>query len=654
MLKKVFFLCIIQGLSSLLLLPKDLVAQVKIDILEKSLQDSKSDSTTARILGELAWEIKFTNPKKSLEYATKELGLANKNNLVLYKADAYRCIGLINVVNKNYKQGVIAYDSCIFYANECKSEYYLASCLSLKAGMSAVFGDYDKAIELYELGLLHAKKANNPKVLAILYNNLSTAYKQSRKSPEKVKELLLQSIKNLESVNDHKNTAAAYVNLAQEYADEKNKSQASKYLKLSKKYLLKDTSDIQLIGVIYSSFATVYLAIDMIDSAKKYGLESEKILNALNVPDNLNDTYEALTKIYIANNNDSLAKQYALLTLELGKKQSRKITISNAFKYLSTIEENNGNPEKALEYYKLHKAWADSVFNTQREEYLQQMELKTAIAQQEFETKLETNKKLQENKYLTSKNKKLVILTIAFLLASIGLGLMSFSVLKSRKKILQINLQLQEEKKLVMQQSNNIQLLINEIHHRVKNNLTMLKSLLFLQSRSTINSEAKLILEEAQVRINSMALVHKSLFDDHENNKLNLPLFYENLLQELLHSYKLHSNEIDIQVEGNCEDINIEYAIPLAIIINELATNSLKYAFGNSTAPCIKLQIEQFNKQLIIEYKDNGVGLQDGIHLGSGGFGFKVISILTKQIKANIDFNRKENWSVFTISIPLQ
>jgi two-component system, sensor histidine kinase PdtaS len=621
--------------------------------LKQLLKNTKQDSTAARLQGELAWLLKFSNPTESLQFANAELSYGYQYKNALRLADAYRIKGLLYVVDKKYAEGIAFYDSCMYYAKSCNSEYYQASCLSLKAGMYGVFGDYEKSIETYEQGLLHAKKATDPRMLAVLSNNLSAAYKQSGTNKKAAQELLLISKKNFITINDYKNAAATMANIAQEFADEKNEAKAIAELNESISFLHKDTTDIQMKGVIYNTYASIYLDVHKIDSAKKYAHLSEKILDKLNVPDNLNDTYETLTKIYMAENNLLEAQKYAEKTLALGKLQSRKISISKAYENLAIIAENNNNAALALTYYKLHKAWSDSVFNAQREESLNNQEIKIKLAQQEFETTLETKKKQQENKELAVTNSRLTWLTILATLAGLALAFLSYLLWKSNKKKVQINQQLLAEKNIVEQQSKEKQILIGEIHHRVKNNLTMLKSLLFLQSRTTKQDETKRILEEAQARVSSMALVHKNLYDDNDTGKLNLPIFVENLLSELAISYRDKANEIAIQVTGICSELDIDIAIPLALILNELATNSFKYAFDGIYNPLISIRVSQSKNEVHIQYADNGIGLPANFDLQAGGFGFKVLHILIKQIKASIQYHKSSTQSVFEIVVPV-
>ncbi len=106
-------------------------------------------------------------------------------------------------------------------------------------------------------------------------------------------------------------------------------------------------------------------------------------------------------------------------------------------------------------------------------------------------------------------------------------------------------------------------------------------------------------------------------------------------------------------MEGHCEDLNIELAIPLALMMNELATNSFKYAFQNNGQHLIRIEIQQEDRLLKIRYADNGPGITGAFDLSKGGFGFRVLSILSQQINAHVSYHKGSNESVFLIELTL-
>ncbi len=646
--RRVLFLCCFFIYSTIIVAQKKSVIDYNIEI-----NNAKTDTLKARLQGELAWQVKFTDAKLATKLAEAEIKVGYKYKDFLKLADGFRMLGLQYVIAKKYIEGEAFYDSCIHYAILGNSDYYQASCYSLWSGLYGAHSDFDKSIALLQKGLAFAKKSNDPKIIATLSNNLAENLKLSGKKTFEIESLYLIALNNFTVTKQYTLAAVVAANLAQEYIDNNEVEKSKKTLQKSLAFLQKDTTEHFLVAQTYNAYASIYLQLQNISEAKKNALISKEILEKYALPDNLLLTIETLTKISLAEKNYTEAEQYALQQLKLAKQQQSKLNISNAYKALAQIEEYKQDYPKSISYYKLHQSWSDSVFNEKQQQNIASSEIKALLAQKEFETKFGTAQKEKLNAELNAKNnalqwqKWLAIIASALLLT---IGAVLFFTNKKTKKI---NNNLVNEKIIVQQQANEKLILINEIHHRVKNNLTMLKSLLYLQSKAAIEPETKRILTEAQARIQSMALVHQSLYDGKNAAKLNLTLFIEELFNQLSLTYLDKSKSVTIEVQGICNEVDIETAIPLALILNELATNSFKYAFANINEGEVKTLISQKENIITIQYTDNGPGLPTKFDITNGGFGFKVMNILAEQLNATINYKKEKDNSIFIIELPV-
>jgi len=175
------------------------------------------------------------------------------------------------------------------------------------------------------------------------------------------------------------------------------------------------------------------------------------------------------------------------------------------------------------------------------------------------------------------------------------------------------------------------ELLIKEIHHRVKNNLQVVNSLLRIQSREIDDEKVFSVFEEAQKRVLSMALLHERMYRTDDLQYIDLKEHFELLIK----SYALNKN---ITLSLNVEKINlgIKTLVPLSLIINEMITNSLKYAFKDRIDGSINVYLNKSknnNYELIIE--DDGIGFKD--EKESTGIGTKLILIFAKQLKGALE-----------------
>lgn len=202
------------------------------------------------------------------------------------------------------------------------------------------------------------------------------------------------------------------------------------------------------------------------------------------------------------------------------------------------------------------------------------------------------------------------------------------------------------------------EILLKEIHHRVKNNLQIIISLLRLQSRYIKDKETLQIFEESKDRIKSMALIHEQLYGTDNLSEININDYIQNLLSSLLESYKDSLKKVDIKLDTDDKiKLKINTAIPCGLIINELITNSLKYAFPNKKRGTIFINLnkksgESNYYELIVG--DDGVGLKQGMNEGelneiidsdNIGFGLKLVKILTGQIDGNLHVKNKKGVS---------
>lgn len=186
------------------------------------------------------------------------------------------------------------------------------------------------------------------------------------------------------------------------------------------------------------------------------------------------------------------------------------------------------------------------------------------------------------------------------------------------------------------------EVLMKEIHHRAKNNLTIISSLLNLQSRHINDKEALGVFKESQNRARSMALIHEKLYKSDDLRKIDFGEYIRSLTIELFHSYRTSSG---IKLNMDIDDINLDIntAVPLALIVNEIVTNSLKYAFpdkktGNVSVRFVKNVDEM---QLIVE--DNGIGFPSDLDFrNTNSLGMQLVNSLTEQIKGHIKLEREE------------
>ncbi len=189
--------------------------------------------------------------------------------------------------------------------------------------------------------------------------------------------------------------------------------------------------------------------------------------------------------------------------------------------------------------------------------------------------------------------------------------------------------------------------LLQEIHHRVKNNLAIVVSLLQLQVFRSENENEKYRLTEAQNRVHSIAMVHELLYQSEDFSSVDLKTYYDTLLRTISGSMKVENQKVEFDLRINIDSLNINQAIPLGLLINELATNSLKYAFQDAPQKgLISLAISREEERIFVKYSDNGPGFELSTINFESGLGMKIIDALLSQLDAEYDLNPKNGFAI--------
>ncbi|MFD0964149.1 histidine kinase dimerization/phosphoacceptor domain -containing protein [Pseudofulvibacter geojedonensis] len=176
--------------------------------------------------------------------------------------------------------------------------------------------------------------------------------------------------------------------------------------------------------------------------------------------------------------------------------------------------------------------------------------------------------------------------------------------------------------------------LLKEIHHRVKNNLQIVYSMLNMQSREIDNnSEALKIISEGKSRVMAMALIHKILYESDKLEKVFLDGYIKSLINNISQVYSSKKN-IQVDVETNNIYLDLDKAIPLGLILNELLTNSYKHAFVNRDSGIINIKLEEQNGQIIFNYKDNGIGVETTTLETLNSLGMRLVKRLSHQLNS--------------------
>lgn len=195
------------------------------------------------------------------------------------------------------------------------------------------------------------------------------------------------------------------------------------------------------------------------------------------------------------------------------------------------------------------------------------------------------------------------------------------------------------------------EVLLKEVHHRVKNNLQVISSILNLQSNFVHDERILALLEESRNRIHSMAIIHENLYKTSNFSSINFTKYLQELTKNLVESYHIGKEKsISIHFDLQEVDLSLDQAIPCGLILNEIITNSLKYAFVQQTSGTILLEVKVVDQQVHITIADDGIGLpEDYNYMESDSLGIQLIVTLIEQLDGRIKIENSNGLKYFII-----
>ena len=196
------------------------------------------------------------------------------------------------------------------------------------------------------------------------------------------------------------------------------------------------------------------------------------------------------------------------------------------------------------------------------------------------------------------------------------------------------------------------EVLLKEIHHRVKNNLQIISSLLNMQAKKITDEKSRAIFLDSQNRVKSMALIHESLYQSSDLSQIDFDEYLRKLAAQILRSYNLDAERIRLTFSSANMQMSVDAAVPCGLIINELVSNSLKYAFPDNRKGEIRIVLEATPRSYILSCADDGIGLPPDFDiLQTNSLGLKIVRTLTDQLNGDLNIHTT-NGTTFEITFP--
>ncbi|HEY1039886.1 MAG TPA: tetratricopeptide repeat protein [Bacteroidia bacterium] len=627
-----------------------------LDSLNLALKNAKHDTTRIHCLVKISNEIYPFYPDSVTPICTKAIALINKNiatagsaekkSYLTDKARALSNMGFIEQNKGNNEKAIDLWQQALKIREEINEQLGIASLLNNIGFVYMENGSTDKALDFYRKSLKIREKAGNKGGITNSLHNIASIY-YATGDTVKALEYYRKNLAIQQEINDKKGMAYSYLNIGNTLFEINpgNVKEPLDYLQKSlslfeeiqfKQGIIKALKNI---GKIYQSEGLpgctgsrkeclqkgIVAAMDNFQRSLKI---SEEISNKEGTAEALN----YIADCYYRQNKLKEAMVYANKGMMVSQELKSPSLIKTAANLLYGIYEKQNKPEPALEMYKLFIQMRDSIQNKENQKTLIRSEFqiefdKKAIADS---LKLAKDKEVYTIQIENDKKQKLYLYILVFLSLVSGFFIYNrFRVTARQKKEIELR------NSIISRSLEEKEVLLKEIHHRVKNNLQVISSLLGLQSESIENGALKNLFSESKNKINTISLIHQKLYQSGDLAEIDMHDYFSSLYNYIQPLFENNRKNIQFNLSTAAIKFDVDTSVPLGLIFNELITNSLKYAFADKRDGTIDVTLEELEKgRFVFSVSDDGSGF-DGQTKRSNSLGLNLVRMLTSQLNGN-------------------
>lgn len=548
------------------------------------------------------------------------------------KADAHLNQGRLDLAEKELLEVLTVYKKIGFKK--------LHFTYDLLADVYRLKGDLGKSL-YYSLACVKSMEEANDLVYAPdFYEQLALAYKDLGKHDLSI-ELLNKAIAILKSKEkmDYTNLYAFVDLLSKELVQIKKPKEALQEVQhIIKEYPPKKNTDK---AIIYGSLAYCYNKNNQINLAETNFTEMIHLYEESNstLDIDLSEAYFQFGKFYEEHKNYDKARINFQKSLNFPKGIVELSQVKEANLYLFKIDSAQGNYIKAIKYFQKYKALNDSIFNEKKNRQIEELQILYGLEKKEKEfSTLKLDMDAEKQKTIQAKSTiKFGICVVVFLLVSILLFWISYQAKKKNNELLlnQKN-EIDQKNEALQKLVNEKESLMQEIHHRVKNNLQIVMSLLNSQSSTLKNKEAFDAIQKSQHRLYAISLLHQKLYRTDIVREIEMENYINDLLNNFCDTFDMQN--INFEVDLDPLFLDEAQAVSVGLILNETITNAIKYGFQNhqnGTIFIVMKSIENFKVKLQI--KDNGIGFPEDFNAQTT-LGINLITGLAQQLDGEVSF----------------
>lgn len=611
--------------------------QFDFDSLEQ-LVSSSPDTVGIKMLFDATYALRKNFPDSALSYGQRALERSKIIGFDRGIAESYNNLGAVFIIRSEYDTAVSLHRKSIEYYQKLGDEKGRATALNNIGHIEQERGNYEAAAEVLLESIQLNEQIGNDKILGSNYINLGLVMSNLGQADEAIS-YYRKAIPLKEASEDFESLGNIYNNLGIEFRVRDQLDSAEYFYRKAIHYRI-NARDYYALAGSYNNLGILYYYLDKPDSTAKLFHNALQTYQAVDDKKEIARSYFNIAELHRMQGRYGNAITNLELALASAKQAKSKEQLRDIYKGLSRVNASNGNYEKAYEYRLSYEDYEDSLRSDRTNRMVTEMSTKYQTAEKDREiAALNLDQQTAALALANSQNQRNIFIS-GFIIFFIAAGFLLYRYNTKRKtsnllteKNQQISLALEERETL-----------LKEIHHRVKNNLQVISSLLNLQAGSLKDEAAVDAVKEGQNRVKSMALIHQKLYSAEDIRGVDVQDYLENLTSELFSAFGVQGAGFEIDASGI--KLDIDTVIPLGLIINELITNTIKYAFVTSHEGLLEIQIREEGDKLNVMVRDNGAGMDAEALEKSNSFGWKMIRSLSRKVKAEINILNDQGTTV--------
>jgi len=591
--------------------------------LEEAYPLASPDSLQFSMLNDLAYYWHTRNLVKAFHFTQKGLQLTTSKKNLLWEGRFQITQGaiLLRMEKLDSAQTVLS-DA---YNKVCESDLPF-----LNTQLGYVYerrGQLDKATDYAIASLELGKKLGDAKAIALAYSDLSNLFWKQSKFVTGL-EYGLKSLEIFEEIGitDLDYDFTLYV-VGNNYLGLQDYPNAQKYYEhsivIGERYgFYNNLSD------AYISLVDLYAFLGAFEKADEAGINAVKYAELLENNFMVMRSWLSIGKLRNLQKDydsaiESLLKCIHIATDDFGD----EYYLSQAYEVLGKAYAGNHEYQKAYRAFAEYDTLKSRIFTAEADQ-------RTSLLRTEFDVaNKEGTISLQEDLIQKQKARQTLVIVIAVLLFL--LLLLAYKAISNNRK----------KNRLLEKQNEEKEFLLKEIHHRVKNNLEIVSSLLSLQSAQIKDAEVLNAMAESQHRVQSMGMIHQKLYMGKNLAAVEMKDYFKNLAEYIVDAYGMQ-RRISVEVAMDTCELDVDMAIPIGLIVNELLTNALKYAFPDKRKGSVRISLVRKGSVLQLDVIDNGVGMAMEKKVSETTFGTQLIALLTRQLDGKMLLNTHKGTAV--------